>query len=163
MSDQDLWGTGTEGIADDIRIFWVLLVTVRKFDHRLREYVSLAPARCSDTAPEVLGREGIHIKPSHDAKVSRATLERSPEIGVRFAISVDDIAVREDDFKVCNIVAGQAVEARIVRITSPGQKAAYAHIAVATAGDADRMVEKLLVDIAPRAPGWSEASFDGAS
>lgn len=66
------------------------------------------------------------------------------QIGVR----VDDVPIGKDDFEVSDVVAGQAVKTSVVRIPSTSQEAAYTDVTIATAENANRVTQKLLIYIA---------------
>lgn len=48
------------------------------------------------------------VNAGNEAKVSRATLECFPQVGVLVLVGIDDAAVGEDDLKVGNVVASEA-------------------------------------------------------
>ena len=102
----------------------ILLDVVRKVDKRRDLVLGRRWVVGHDAAPEVAALERVHVEAGDDTEVVRAALERLEQIGVLLAVGVDQLAGREHDFKVLDIVADHAGMAGVERVSAykpPGQ------------------------------------------
>lgn len=76
---------------------------------------------------------------------------------MRFGIGIDNVSVSEDDLEVRYGVASKPIETCIVGVTTTCEEATYSYVAIAPASDANRMLEKFLIDIAP-SRAWLKGS-----